>query len=39
MKELKQFVLYTTENGNVKLEIFLEEESLWLSQKNDGRTL
>lgn len=33
MKELKQFVLYTTENGNVKLEIFLEEESLWLSQK------
>ena len=33
MTELKQFVLYTTENGNVKLEIFLEEESLWLSQK------
>ena len=33
MEEIKQFVLYKTENGNVKLEIFLEEESLWLSQK------
>ena len=36
MKEIKEFVLYTTENGNVKLEIFLEEESLWLSQKMMG---
>ena len=33
MEDIKQFVLYKTENGNVKLEIFLEEESLWLSQK------
>ena len=33
MQEVKQFILYTTENGNVKLEIFLEEETLWLSQK------
>ena len=33
MEEIKQFVLYKTENGNIKLEIFLEEESLWLSQK------
>lgn len=33
MKEINQFVLYSTENGKVKLEIFLEEETLWLSQK------
>lgn len=33
MQEINQFVLYSTENGNVKLEIFLEEETLWLSQK------
>ena len=33
MQELQQFILYTTENGKVKLEIFLEEETLWLSQK------
>lgn len=33
MQEINQFVLYSTENGHVKLEIFLEEETLWLSQK------
>ena len=33
MQEINQFVLYSTKNGNVKLEIFLEEETLWLSQK------
>lgn len=33
MQEINQFVLYNTENGKVKLEIFLEEETLWLSQK------
>jgi hypothetical protein len=27
------FVLYTTENGDVKLEVFLHEENLWLTQK------
>ena len=36
MKEIKEFVLYTTENGKIKLEIFLEKESLWLSQKMMG---
>ena len=33
MQEINQFVLYSTKNGNVKLEIFLEEETLCLSQK------
>ena len=33
MQEINQFVLYSTKNGNVKLEIFLEEKTLWLSQK------
>ena len=33
MQEINQFALYSTKNGNVKLEIFLEEETLWLSQK------
>ena len=33
MQEINQFVLYSTKNGNVKREIFLEEETLWLSQK------
>ena len=33
MQEINQFVLYSTKNGNVKLEICLEEETLWLSQK------
>ena len=33
MQEINQFVLYSTKNGNVKLEILLEEETLWLSQK------
>ena len=33
MQEINQFVLYSTKNGNVKLEIILEEETLWLSQK------
>jgi len=27
-----QFLLYTTANGKVKLEIFLKDESIWLTQ-------
>ncbi len=27
------FILYTTPAGNVKLEVFLQDETLWLSQK------
>jgi hypothetical protein len=28
-----EFLLYTTPNGNVKVEIFLRDENLWLTQK------
>ena len=27
------FILYTTPNGDVKLEVFIKDETLWLSQK------
>jgi hypothetical protein len=33
MESINQFVLYTGEDGDVKLKLFLEEETLWLSQK------
>ncbi|ODS35813.1 MAG: cell filamentation protein Fic [Candidatus Altiarchaeales archaeon WOR_SM1_86-2] len=29
----KQIILYTTPDGNVKMEVFLQDETLWLSQK------
>lgn len=29
----KDFVLYTTPNGEVKLEVFIQDETLWLTQK------
>lgn len=29
----RQFVLYTTPNGQVKLEVFIRDETLWLTQK------
>jgi hypothetical protein len=29
----KQIILYTTPNGNVKMEVFLQDETLWLTQK------
>ena len=31
--ELTEFLLYTTPNGNIKVEVFLHDENLWLSQK------
>ncbi len=31
--ELTEFLLYTTPNGDVKVEIFLMNETVWLSQK------
>jgi hypothetical protein len=31
--ELTGFLLYTTPNGNIKVEVFLHDENLWLSQK------
>lgn len=33
MNTKENFVLYTDQNGEVKLEIFLENETMWLSQK------
>jgi len=31
-KELTEFLLYTAPNGEVKVEVFLHEENLWLTQ-------
>lgn len=36
MENINKFVLYTTEEGNVKIRIYLENETLWLSQKLIG---
>ena len=33
MESINQFVLYTGENGDVKLKLYLEDETLWLSQR------
>lgn len=36
LESVNQFVLYTGEDGDVKLKLFLEDETLWLSQKLIG---
>lgn len=36
MQSINEFVLYTAEDGDVNLKIFLENETLWLSQKMMG---
>ena len=36
LDNINQFVLYTGDDGDVKLQIFLEDETLWLSQKLIG---
>jgi len=33
LQPTKNFVLYTTPNGEVKLEVFIQDETLWLTQK------
>ena len=30
---LKQFILYTTPNGEVSVDVLLEDETVWLNQK------
>ncbi len=30
------FILYTSNNGNVKVKVFLEDETIWLTQKSIG---
>ena len=36
MQEISEVVLYTGDNGDVKLKVFLENQDLWLSQKMMG---
>ena len=36
MENINQFILYTGEDGDVKLKLFLEDETLWLPQKLIG---
>ena len=33
MNEISNFILYTTPNGEVQLDILLQDENLWLTQK------
>jgi len=33
LQSTKNFVLYSTPNGEVKLEVFIQDETLWLTQK------
>ena len=33
MNEISNFILYTTPNGEVHLDILLQDENLWLTQK------
>ena len=32
-EDLKKFILYTAPNGDIKLEVLIREETLWLTQK------
>ena len=34
--EMTEFLLYTTPEGEVKVEIFLHDETIWLTQKAIG---
>ena len=37
MSEMDKFLLYKTETGEVRVEVLLEEETLWLTQKAMGQ--
>ena len=30
----KNFVLYTDESGNIRVEAYIKDETIWLTQKN-----
>ena len=32
----QNFILYTDENGNVKVDVFIQDETVWLTQKAMG---
>ncbi len=36
VKQQSDFVLYTSNDGNVNVELFLQEETIWLTQKAIG---
>ena len=37
MKDISsKFILYTSNTGDIKLNVFLENETIWLSQKSIG---
>lgn len=41
-KELTQtskFILYTSLNGDIKLDVFIRDENPLVNSKNDGRTV
>lgn len=33
MEQTKSFILYTTPTGEVKLHVYVQDETLWLTQK------
>jgi len=37
--EITEFLLYTAPNGGVKVEVLLNNETLWLTQKTVGRAI
>ena len=36
MQEKNNFIIYNNSNGDVKVNVFLEDETIWLTQKNMG---
>lgn len=34
MSEQSQFILYTAPNGTIKIDVFLKDETVWLTQKS-----
>ncbi|MBK6606090.1 MAG: virulence RhuM family protein [Leptospiraceae bacterium] len=36
-ENITNFILYTDENGNVKVDVFIQDETVWLTQKTMGQ--